>query len=86
MIAELNVWFRQKRAQDLQDCSEQSLIPIRAIKLRTVLSFNTIRKFLRADAVEPVSKVPDRSSKLDPFSEKLTGWLRMGAGKLRKQK
>ena len=33
-------------------------IPIREIKRRTGLSRNTIRKYLRADAVEPVFKVP----------------------------
>jgi transposase len=59
---------------------------IREIKRRTGLSRNTIRKYLRADAVEPVFKVPDRPSKLDPFAEKLTGWLRVEAGKSRKQK
>ena len=61
-------------------------IPIREIKRRTGLSRNTIRKYLRADAVEPVFRVPDRPSKLDPFAEKLTGWLRVEAGKSRKQK
>ena len=61
-------------------------IPIREIKRRTGLSRNTIRKYLRADAVEPVFKVPNRPSKLDPFAEKLTGWLRVEAGKSRKQK
>ena len=38
------------------------------------------------DAVEPQFKVPDRPSKLDPFAEKLSGWLRQEAGKSRKQK
>ena len=48
-------------------------IPIREIKRRTGLSRNTIRKYLRADVVEPAFKVPDRPSKLDSFAEKLTG-------------
>lgn len=61
-------------------------IPIGEIKRRTGLSRNTIRKYLRADAVEPVFRVPDRPSKLDPFVEKLTGWQRVEAGKSRKQK
>jgi transposase len=61
-------------------------IPIREIKRRTGLSRNTIRKYLRADAVEPVFRVPDRPSKLDPFAEKLTGWLKVESGKSRKQK
>ena len=47
---------------------------------------NTIRKYLRADAVEPVFKVPDRPSKLDFFAEKLSTWLRVETGKSRKQK
>jgi transposase len=61
-------------------------IPIREIERRTGLSRNTIRKYLRADAVEPKFKVPDRPSKLDPFVDKLSGWLRIDAGKSRKQK
>lgn len=61
-------------------------MPIREIERRTGLSRNTIRKYLRSDAVEPKFKVPDRPSKLDPFAEKLSGWLRVEAGKSRKQK
>jgi transposase len=61
-------------------------MPLREIERRTGLSRNTIRKYLRADTVVPQFKVPDRSSKLDPFSEKLTGWLQIEAGKSRKQK
>jgi transposase len=61
-------------------------MPIREIGRRTGLSRNTIRKYLRSGAVEPKFKVPDRPSKLDPFAEKLTGWLRQEAGKSRKQK
>ncbi len=61
-------------------------VPIREIARRTRLSRNTIRKYLRADTVEPTFKVPERPSKLDPFAEKLSGWLRIEAGKSRKQK
>ena len=61
-------------------------MPIREIARRTGLSRNTIRKYLRSDAVEPKFKVPDRPSKLDPFAEKLSGWLRTEAGKSRKQR
>ena len=61
-------------------------VPIREIERRTGLSRNTIRKYLRADVAEPKFKVPDRPSKLDPFAEKLAGWLRQEAGKSRKQK
>jgi transposase len=59
-------------------------MPIREIERRTGLSRNTIRKYLRAGVVEPTFKVPDRPSKLDPFAEKLSGWLRMEAGRSRK--
>ena len=59
---------------------------IREIERRTGLSHNTIRKYLRAGTVEPKFKVPARPSKLDPFAEKLSGWLRIEAGKSRKQK
>jgi transcriptional regulator with XRE-family HTH domain len=37
-------------------------IPIREIERRTGLSRNTIRKYLRADTVEPKFKVPVRPS------------------------
>ena len=59
---------------------------IREIERRTGLSRNTIRKYLRAGTVEPGFKVPDRPSKLDPFAEKLSGWLRTEGAKSRKQR
>jgi len=61
-------------------------MPIREIERRSGLSRNTIRKYLRAETVEPQFKVPARPSKLDPFAEKLSGWLRIETGKSRKQK
>ena len=61
-------------------------MPIREIVRRTGLSRNTIRKYLRADTLEPVFRVSVRPSKLDPFAEKLSGWLRIDVGKSRKQK
>ncbi len=61
-------------------------MPIREIERRTGLSRNTIRKYLRAGTVEPSFKVPDRPSKLDPFAEKLSGWLRTEGSKSRKQR
>jgi transposase len=60
--------------------------PIREIERRTGLSRNTIRKYLRSGAVEPKFKVPERASKLAPYAEKLSGWLRIEAGKSRKQR
>ena len=61
-------------------------MPIREIERRTGLSRNTIRKYLRAGTVEPKFKVPERPSKLDPFAEKLSGWLRAEGSKSRKQR
>ena len=61
-------------------------ISIREIARRTGLSRNTIRKYLRAGDVTPQFSIPDRPSKLDPFAEKLSGWLRIEAGKSRKQR
>ena len=59
---------------------------IREIARRTGLSRNTIRKYLRSEGVEPKFKVPQRPSKLDPFADKLTAWLKTEANKPRKQK
>lgn len=59
---------------------------IREITRRTGLSRNTIRKYLRSDAVEPKFEIVDRPSKLDPFAERLSGWLKTEAGKSRKQR
>ena len=61
-------------------------IPIREIERRTGLSRNTICKYLRSNAVEVKFKVPERPSRLDPFADKLSGWLRVEAGKSRKQR
>jgi transposase len=59
-------------------------ISIREIERRTGLSRNTIRKYLRSNAVEVRFKVPERPSRLDPFADKLSEWLRVEAGKGRK--
>jgi transposase len=61
-------------------------MPIREIERRTGLSRNTIRKYLRAGTVEPKFQVPERPSKLDPYAERLSGWLRIEVGKSRKQR
>jgi transposase len=61
-------------------------VPIREIERRTGLSRNTIRKYLRADTVDPKFRVPVRPSKLDAFAQKLSDWLRVEAGKSRKQR
>jgi transposase len=61
-------------------------ISIREITRRTGLSRNTIRKYLRSGTVELKFKVPKRSSKLDAFADKLSEWLKVEAGKSRKQR
>jgi transposase len=60
-------------------------LSIREIGRRTGLSRNTIRKYLRVDGVEPKFNVPERPSKLDPFADRLSAWLRTEAKKSRKQ-
>ena len=61
-------------------------LPIREIERRTGLSRNTIKKYLKDDTIEPKFTTPDRPSKLDPFAEKLAGWLKTEAGKSRKER
>ena len=61
-------------------------LSIREIGRRTGLSRNTIRKYLRLGGVEPKFKVPDRPSKLDPFADRLSAWLKTEAKKNRKHK
>ncbi|WP_242532277.1 helix-turn-helix domain-containing protein, partial [Salipiger thiooxidans] len=61
-------------------------LPIREIARRTGLSRNTIKKYLRAGTVEPKFSIPARSSKLDPYADKLAAWLKTEAAKSRKQR
>jgi transposase len=61
-------------------------LSIREISRRTGLSRNTIRKYVRSEAVQPSFKVPERSSKLDAFADKLSAWLRTEVSRPRKQK
>ncbi len=70
----------------IQRCHFREKIPIREIKQRTGLLRNMIHKYLRAGTVKPGFKVAKRPSKLDPFAEKLSGWLRTKGAKSRKQR
>ena len=58
----------------------------REIARRTGLSRNTVSKHLAANTTELKYATPERPSKLDPFAEKLAGWLESEATKPRKQK
>jgi transposase len=61
-------------------------MPIREIARRTGLSRNTIRKYLRAGTLEPKFSVSARPSQLDPYAEKLSGWLVQELSKSGKQR
>ena len=61
-------------------------LPIREIARRTGLSRNTVKKHLKAGTIEPAFATPERPSKLDPFADKLSAWLKTEAGKSRKQR
>lgn len=61
-------------------------MPIREIARRTGLSRNTIKKYLREDAVEPRFKTPSRPSKLDPYADRLSSWLLAQTRKSRKDR
>ena len=61
-------------------------MPIREIARRTGLSRNTIKKYLREDAVEPRFKTPSRPSKLDPSADRLSAWLLAQTRKSRKER
>jgi len=61
-------------------------MPIREIARRTGLSRNTIKKYLREDAIEPTFKTPRRPSKLDPYADRLSAWLLAQTRKPRKER
>ena len=61
-------------------------LSIREIARLTGVSRNTVTKHLAANTIEPKFATPDRQSKIDPFAEKLAGWLKIEAGKSRKER
>ena len=61
-------------------------LSIREISRLTGVSRNTVTKHLAANTIEPRFATPERPSKIDPFAEKLAGWLKTEAGKSRKQR
>jgi len=61
-------------------------LSIREISRRSGLSRNTIRKYLRAETVEPRYSGRRSVSKLDPFAAKLAAWLKTESTRSRKQR
>jgi hypothetical protein len=61
-------------------------LSIREIARLTGVSRNTVTKHLAANTIEPKFATPERQSRIDPFAEKLAGWLKTEAGKSRKQR
>ena len=61
-------------------------LSIREIARRLHLSRNTVRKYLRSGVTEP--KYPARQSpnRLDPFAERLRGWLKADAAKPKRER
>lgn len=61
-------------------------MPIREIARRTGLSRNTVKKYLSGNVVEPHYPKRRSPSIIDPFSQKLTQWLKLEASRHRKQR
>ncbi|MFE8872292.1 ATP-binding protein [Acetobacter persici] len=59
---------------------------MREIERRTGLSRNTIRKYLRAQSIEPRFQVSERPGRLAPFADRLRGWLVLEAARPRKNR
>ena len=58
-------------------------LSIREIARLTGVSRNTVTKHLAANTIDPKFATPERQSQLDPFAEKLAGWLNTEASNLR---
>ncbi|ETX12942.1 integrase [Roseivivax halodurans JCM 10272] len=58
-------------------------LPSLEIARRTELSRKTIKRYLRVGTIEPNFSVPERPSKIDPFADKLAGWLKTESAKSR---
>jgi len=70
----LNIIRRMHKRQKLS---------IREIARLTGVSRNTVTKHLSANTIEPRFATPERQSKIDPFADKLAGWLKTGVPPLK---
>ena len=61
-------------------------ISIREIARRLDISRNTVRRYIRSEAVEPSYPTRQSSSSLDEFVPRLSTWLSAEAAKSRKQR
>ena len=61
-------------------------ISIREIARRLDISRNTVRRYIRTEAIEPSYPSRKSSSSLDEFAPQLTAWLSAEAVKSRKQR
>jgi transposase len=56
------------------------------VSRRRGVSRNAIRKYLRSEQIEARFQIPDWPSKVDPYAEKLSAWLRREENRPRKQR
>jgi hypothetical protein len=61
-------------------------VPIREVARRLGISRNTVRRYLRAEIIEPSYADRHTPSCLDKFAFKLSAWLKTEAAKSRKQR
>ena len=61
-------------------------VSLREIARRLGISRNTVRRYLRAESVEPTYASRRSSTSLDTYALKLSTWLKTEAAKSRKQK
>jgi len=61
-------------------------VSLREITRRFGVSRNTVRRYLRADSIEPTYASRRSSTSLDTYAVKLSTWLKTEAAKSRKQK
>jgi len=61
-------------------------VPLREIARRLGISRNTVRRYIRAETIEPAYADRRPRSSLDKYTLKLSAWLKTEAGKSRKQR